>query len=82
MNGYFKCGIAIQWKSISQQKGKVLTYDTAWMNREKNILSEKSNSEKMTYHCMLLFIRNFQIGKSIEIEGKLLIMRMKFLLEE
>ena len=43
-----------------------------WMNLENIILSERSQTQKAT-KCIILFIWNFQTGKFIETESRLMV---------
>lgn len=49
---------------------EVLINAPTWMNLENNMLSERIQVQKVTYY-MIPFIRNVQIGKSVEIESSL-----------
>ena len=60
-----KCHLAIK-------RNEILMHTTTCKNLESIMYSERSQSQVTTY-CMLQFIQNVRIGKSIETEGRVLL---------
>lgn len=51
---------------IYSHKRKVLTHATSWMNLEKIMLSEKSQTQKDIHILFILNIQNWQIHRDIK----------------
>lgn len=54
------------------KRNDVVIHDTTWTNLE-NIVCERSQAQEAIYYCMIPFIGNDRIGKSIETESKLVV---------
>ena len=67
-----RCDLFIQWNTIWKYKGITLIQATTQMNLENIMLNERKQAHR-TICYRILFIWNFRIGNSIEIENVLVV---------